>query len=232
MEHGSKKVIHVDKSRKGAYDWENNTTIHNVVRNLASCGLPNEEIANLIGVRLATLQKRIKTVPQLEAALIEGKAHATQIMVGEMYKTAIGGHVYQEITEKINAKGAKTTQIVTKESPPNAMLQMYWLNNRDPENWKTHRQLQQEAKGAQESAHHAESDKIARLSREVFASDTDWVEGEHTVSEETAQPTGEGTEHAEDLSADVQGEATDNIQDMPLDVPTEEGTEPVQTPPV
>ena len=199
---------------------------------MSSAGLPNDEIANLIVVRLATLERRIRTIPTLEAALVEGKAHATQVMVGEMFKNAVGGHVYQEITEKINHKGEKTTTVVTKEAPPNGTLQMYWLNNRDPESWKPQRQLQQEARGSQESVHTAESDKIARLSREVFEGDSLGAEGEHRVSEEIAQPVGEGAEYEADFQADVQGEATDNIQDDALDLPAEAGAESIQASPV
>jgi hypothetical protein len=223
----SKTPIHVDKSTRSGLQWEHNPTLNNVVRNLASCGLPEKEIADLIGVRLATLQRRIKQIPELAEALVEGREAATQVMLAEMYKTALGGQVYQEITEKINHKGQKSVTVVTKETQANPQLQMYWMNNRDPENWKTQRQLQLEAKGTQESVHTAESDKIARLSREVFEGDTLGTEGEHTVSEETAHPTGTGTVDATDVPADVQREATDNVQDDVMDVPTEAGAEPL-----
>ena len=219
------EIIHVDKSSPKRYAWEGNKTIQNVVRNLASAGLPNEEIANLIGVRLATLERRIRSMPEIEEALIAGRSHATQVIVAEMFKAAVGGHVYQEITETISATGKKSTKVVTKETLPDSTLMMYWLNNNDPENWKTHRQLNMEAKGSSNDGKIAESDKIARLSREVFDSHPVRIEGEHRVSEETPYTIGEGANDAGDLQADVPGETTDNLQDDVLDVPTEEGAE-------
>ena len=224
---GSKKIIHVDRSQPKRYAWEGNKTIENVVRNLASAGLPNDEIANLIGVRLATLEKRIRSIPELEEALLEGRSHATQIMVTEMFKAAIGGHVYQEITETISATGKKSTKVITKEALPNPTLMMYWLNNCDPENWKTHRQLSQEAKGSSNDGKIAESDKIARLSREVFESHSTGAPGKYSVSETTPHATGKRTIYARDVQADVSGETADNLQDDVLDVPAEAGAEPL-----
>ena len=221
------KIVHVDKSSPKHYAWEGNKTIQNVVRNLASAGLPNEEIANLIGVRLATLERRIRSMPEIEEALITGRSHATQVIVAEMFKAAVGGHVYQEISETINSSGKKSTKVVTKETLPDSTLMMYWLNNNDPENWKTHRQLSMEAKGSSNDGKIAESDKIARLSREVFDSHPIGIEGEHRISEETPYATGKRTSDAGDLQADVPGETTDNLQDDVLDVPAEEGTEPL-----
>lgn len=221
------KVIHVDKSTENRMSWENNKTIQNVIRNMASAGLSDKDIAGLIGVRLSTLRNRVRSVPEIEESLLEGRSHATQIMVSKMFETAIGGNITQEITERVNAKGGKSVTVLTKEAPPNAPLMMYWLNNCDPENWKPQRQLVVEAKGSINNVQTAESDKIARLSREVFESDTDWSEREHTVSEEAAYSTGEESLDEGDLQADVQGETADYIQDDVVDIPAEEGTEPL-----
>jgi hypothetical protein len=227
-----KKIIHVDKSNKKQLAWENNQTLENILRNMASAGLPDSEIAKLIGVRLATLQSRIRKMPQIEEALVNGRSHATQLMVAKLFETAIGGSITQEITEKINNKGQKSTSIVTREAPPSPQLMMYWLNNCDPQNWKPQRQLMAEAKGVVNDAGTAESDKIARLSREVFESDTAGASGEHRVSETTAQSAREGAFDEEDLRADVQRETADNIQNDVMDVPAEKGTESIQAPPV
>lgn len=217
------KIIHVDRTspKNGPVEWKNNPTLERVVRNLAAAGLPNKDIANLIGVRLSTLERRIRTVPRLEEALIEGRDHATQVMINEMFKTAIGGQITQEIIEQINADGGKVTKVVTRESPPNPQLMMYWLNNRDPVNWKAFRMLQQEAKTKREDVGKAEPDKIARLSRDIFEVDTSDAEGEYSVSEEAPQPTGHRTPDAADVSADVQGETADNFQDDAVDFSAE-----------
>jgi hypothetical protein len=222
------KIIHVNRAAgKKRYAWENNQTMENVVRNLASAGLPNKEIANLIGVRLATLERRVRTIPELEEALVEGRSHATQVMVAEMFKTALGGHVTQEITETVSPTGKKSTKVVTREAPPNPHLMIYWLNNRDPENWKSQRQLMKESRGEVNDGKTAESDKIARLSREVFESHPTGTPGEYTVSETASHATRKRALDEGDLCADVPGETADNLQDDVLDVSAEEGTEPL-----
>jgi hypothetical protein len=228
-----KPDIHVDKSLSKTYAWKDNTTIERIIKSLASNGLPDKEIAGLMGIRLGTLQRRVNTNPNLKKALVEGRDEATQIVVSRLFNTAVGGNITQEIKERINHKGQKTTEIKTVEMPPNALLLMYWLNNMDPDNWKDRNALAKEQKeNSKIVSSTTESDKIARLSAEVFKGDTNRAEGEHSIPKETAQPTGEGTVDAGHLQGDVRGEATDNLQDNALDVSTETGAVNLQTPSV
>jgi len=203
-------------------------TIEEVIRNMARAGLTDKEMAQFIGVRLNQLRTRLKRVPALEEALVEGRSEATQQMVAHMYKVAIGGQIVQEVKEKINAKGEVTTEIATKELPPNPQLMMFWLTNAAPDQWKTSRQLAaEESQGMNVNGNKAESDKIARLCREIFEGHSGGPNGKHKISEAPAHAAGEGKVDARDLRADVQGEAADNVQDDVLDVPAETRAEPV-----
>jgi hypothetical protein len=232
----AKEPLHIAKydPKKGRQaSNEKNEAIAGVVRNMASAGLTDKEIAKFIGTKLSSLKRRLKEMPVLEAALVQGRSEATQKMTAMAFQVAMGGMVTQKVKERINGRGEKSIEIMTEEHPPNAQMIQFWLTNQAPDSWKYSRQLiKEDAQGLNTDGKTLESDKIARLSREIFESDTDGAEGKHSISEETAQPAGEGAQHEGDLRADVQGKAADNIQDNVLDVSAETGTVAIQTPPV
>ncbi|MHA2350331.1 MAG: hypothetical protein ACXADL_11965 [Candidatus Thorarchaeota archaeon] len=212
---------------------EGDKNFESVIRNMASAGLNDKEISQFVGVKLAQLKRRLKQIPNLEEALMQGRSEATQKMVAQMYMVAMGGLVTQKIKERINGRGEKTIEIMTEEAPPNPQMMMFWLTNVAADKWKYSRQLvKEDAQGLNVDGKILESDKITRLSREIFEGDTAGATGKHLVSEATAQPTGEGTQYEGDLRTDVQRAADDNIQDNVLDVSAEAGTVAVQTPAV
>jgi hypothetical protein len=204
---------------------EGDKTLEDIFRNLGSAGFSDKDMSDVLGCRLKQLRKRLKEVPVLQEALVEGRSEATQNLIATLYQVAMGGHVTQKIKERFSEKG-DTTEILTEEHPPNPQMIMFWLTNVASDDWKYSRQLQKEdAQGLNVDGQQLESDKIARLSREIFTEDTDGAKGEHRVSEATPHTAGEGTPDEGDLCADVPGETADNIQDDVLDVPTETGTE-------
>jgi hypothetical protein len=154
-------------------------------------------------------------------------------MVAQAFQVAMGGYVTQRVKERINARGEKSVEIITEEHPPNSTMIQFWLTNQAPDSWKYSRQLiKEDAQGLNTDGKQLESDKIARLSREIFESHPDGAEGKYIVSEETSQPAGEGTLDEGDLHTDVQRKTADNIQDNVLDVPAQAGTVSVQAPSV
>jgi hypothetical protein len=222
------KEIVIDRSSEGTYDWTS-PVLRRVIENMAAAGMTDNKIANLLGVQLGTLKRRLKSVPALEEKLVAGRSEATQIAAATLYETAIGGRVITKIKEKIDSKGKVFTDITTEELEPNPQLLMFWLCNQDPQNWKNHRDLEKQEQNREvESDAILESDKIARLSRGLFAGHTDGTESECAVPTETAQSTFSGPVDAGDLPADVSGQTADNLQDNVLDVSAEEGAEPDQ----
>jgi hypothetical protein len=229
-----KPPIHIAKYNPSrAKAKEEDKVLQDVVRNMASAGLTDRDIAKFIGTKLSQLKKRIGEIPTLEAALVQGRSEATQKMVAMAYQVAMGGMVTQKVKERINARGEKSIEIMTEEHPPNPQMIQFWLTNQAPDSWKYSRQLiKEDAQGFNTDGKTLESDKITRLSREIFECHPDGSEGKYTVSETTAQPAGEGTLDEGDIHSDVQGEANDNIQDNVLDVSAEAGAESVQAPSV
>jgi hypothetical protein len=221
--------IHIEK-----YDPSKpRDNVDKIIRNMASAGLSDKDIARFCGTKLSQLKKRLKQIPKLEAALVQGRSEATQNMVAQAFQVAMGGYVTQRVKERINARGEKSVEIITEEHPPNSTMIQFWLTNQAPDSWKYSRQLiKEDAQGLNTDGKQLESDKIARLSREIFESHPDGAEGKYIVSEETSQPAGEGTLDEGDLHTDVQRKTADNIQDNVLDVPAQAGTVSVQAPSV
>ena len=154
-------------------------------------------------------------------------------MVAQVYQVAMGGIITQKIKERINSKGEKSVEIMTEEHAPNPQMMQFWLTNTSPDVWKYSRQLiKEDTMGVNVDGKTLESDKITRLSREIFAEDTNGSEREHSVSEAPTQSTGEGALNERDLHPHVPGASDDYIQDNVLDVSAETGTVAVQTPPI
>jgi len=223
----AKEIIRfdVDQTDSTGYDWSSKT-LSRLLAGLAEKGATQKEIAETLGIKLNTLNRRLRQSPELEAVLLEGRSKATQSMVAKLYETAMGGKLEIEIEEKVYGS-KKTTKITTRESQPNPQLMVFWLTNQDPENWRQYRDVVRMNKDYGDNTTILESDKIARLSRVVFEGHPDGTDGEHRVPQETAQPVSDGTVDAADVSPDVCGEAADSLQDDVLDIPTETGTEPL-----
>jgi hypothetical protein len=224
---GEPASIMVDRSTAQTVGWEDNITMHTMIKNLSAKGCNLPEIASLLGVRLGTLKQQLLRVPTLQEALVQGRDEATQRMVAAMFKAAVGGNIYQKIVEKIDYKGRKHTTVITCEAPPNPTLMIFWLTNRDKDNWSHVRQILKESTVKHTYGDASESSKIARLSRDILECDSADAGGEYQVQEETARPSGEGTGVSDDLPDDVSAEAADCVQDDAVDLPAETGTEPV-----
>lgn len=223
----AKEIIRfdVDRTDSNGYDWSSKT-LSRLLGKLAEQGITNKELADTLGIKLNTLNRRLQQCPELEAVLMEGRSKATQSMVAKLYETAMGGRIETEIEEKVYGC-KKTTKIVTRESQPNPQLIVFWLTNQDPENWRQYRDVVRMNKDYGDNTTILESDKIARLSRVVFEGHPNGTDSEYRVPQETAQPVGDGAVDAADVSADVCGKAADSFQDDVLDLPTETGTEPL-----
>lgn len=219
-----KPTIHVDRSTENKIGWTDNPTMQRFLQGLAAAGCEDDEIADILGVRLNTLRTAICRVPELEESLVKGRDAATQAMVAQLYRAAMGGQIHQEIKEVLGPKGKETT-ITTKELPPNPTLMMFWLVNRDGVNWRHVRQLISESRKAPENGDAAEASKIARLAGSILEVHPNGCSEQYPVPHQAARETGTDDCISTDISGDLHTESAGDIQDDVLDVPTETGTE-------
>ena len=98
-------------------------------------GLIDEQIAQNIGIRAATLYEWKKRFPQFSEALKRGKEVVDRQVENALLKRALG-YEYEEVKEKFE-DGVLTERTVTKkEVVADTTSQIFWLKNRKPDTWR------------------------------------------------------------------------------------------------
>ena len=98
-------------------------------------GLIDEQIAQNIGIRAATLYEWKKRFPKISEALKRGKEVIDRQVENALLKRALG-YEYEEVKEKFEG-GILTERTVTKkEVVADTTAQIFWLKNRKPDTWR------------------------------------------------------------------------------------------------
>ena len=126
-----KPVAHVKPGQPTLYCPEMPDTVFK----LASQGLTEQEIANVYEVNQSTIALWEIDHPEFSEALKQGKAIADARVKRRLYERAIGGFRVKE-QKAIFHKGQWHTIEIWREVPPDVTAQIFWLKNRDPENWR------------------------------------------------------------------------------------------------
>ena len=98
-------------------------------------GLIDEQIAQNIGIRAATLYEWKKRFSEISEALKRGKEVVDRQVENALLKRALG-YEYEEVKEKFEG-GILTERTVTKkEVVADTTAQIFWLKNRKPDTWR------------------------------------------------------------------------------------------------
>jgi transcriptional regulator with XRE-family HTH domain len=101
---------------------------------LAEKGFTDKEIASIFNVTEQTLNNWKKDFPQFFESLKKGKEIADQKVVQSLYQRALGySHPEVHIS---NFQGEITKTNIIKHYPPDTTACIFWLKNRDKENWR------------------------------------------------------------------------------------------------
>lgn len=107
---------------------------------LASKGAIDDEIADAFHISVRTLNRWKKMYPSFAKSLETGKGVSNAKVERKLFELATGydyeeSEIISEMDEYGNQKPLKVKKM-KKHCPPNAMAQMYWLNNRDPTQYR------------------------------------------------------------------------------------------------
>jgi len=100
---------------------------------LAEKGFTDKDIAEVFDVEEQTINNWKKKFPQFFESLKKGKEVADQKVVQSLYQRALGySHPEVHIT---NYQGTITKTNIIKHYAPETVACIFWLKNRDNENW-------------------------------------------------------------------------------------------------
>ena len=101
-------------------------------------GLTDEQLANNIGINVATLYTWKKKYGEINDALKRGKEVVDIEVENSLLKAAKGYFVDEEKTyiSEVNGVVTKRKEITKKYIAPNTTAQIFWLKNRKPVEWR------------------------------------------------------------------------------------------------
>lgn len=101
---------------------------------LTKMGAIDTEVADFFGIVVSTLFEWKDKYPAFSEALKRGKEIADTAVKQSLYRRALG---YSHSEDKIfNNNGEALIVPTTKHYPPDSTSCIFWLKNRDPENWR------------------------------------------------------------------------------------------------
>lgn len=101
-------------------------------------GLTDEQLANNMGINVATLYTWKKKYDEINDALKRGKEVVDIEVENSLLKAAKGYFVDEEKTyiSEVNGVVTKRKEITKKYIAPNTTAQIFWLKNRKPIEWR------------------------------------------------------------------------------------------------
>jgi len=126
-------------ARKTADVYEVTPKLLKKVERLATKGLTLVQIAHSIGWSEATMHEKKKQNPELLESIKRGQAKGIETVTNALFKRAKGFTVKEVHEEaRVDEKGKKFQQkkVVSKKIAGDTTAQIFYLKNRDPQNWK------------------------------------------------------------------------------------------------
>lgn len=125
-----KKTVKKKAKKKNGRPSKRDTINLNQLSILAEFGLTDKQLSKALGICETTLNKYKKDKKFLKS-IKKGKKISDRKVVESLYKRATGF----QYTERHIVNGVPE-KIIQKIMAPETMACMYWLNNRDPDNWR------------------------------------------------------------------------------------------------
>lgn len=148
----------IKKQRRKRDYWTSDEGM-GLIASMYRAGKTDEEVAQEIGISRSTLFEWRLSTPELSETVRMAKKQADYEVVNSLFKNATGYAYTEQIPVKLKSSkydehGRKTeeerVEIVTiqKWHEADVPAQIFWLKNRDPENWRDKREYEVKSDGA------------------------------------------------------------------------------------
>lgn len=130
---------------RGKYrEWlkEENLTL---LKSWAIKGLTDRQIADSMGIAESTLYEWKKKYSEISEALKKGKEVFDAESVEALHQAGIG-HYIEEVDTDITIRDGMEIKRIRKRKrwiPSNVTALIFWLKNRDPDNWKDRKAVEE-----------------------------------------------------------------------------------------
>ncbi|SDQ98751.1 hypothetical protein SAMN05428982_2761 [Pseudoxanthomonas sp. CF385] len=105
-------------------------------RKLALLGFTDEKMADFFEVEVRTIYRWKAEHAQFCQAVKAGKDDADATVANTLYRSALGGGTVTEVKQETDADGKVIHRKTVKELPANVTAQIFWLKNRQPQQWR------------------------------------------------------------------------------------------------
>jgi len=104
------------------------------IERMAAKGFTNMDFAEVLGVSHSTIDAWLAERPDFSGAIKRGRDIADRKVEKSLYQRALG---FKHKAVKIfQYEGVPVLQEYMEQYPPDTMAAMYWLNNRQPKDWR------------------------------------------------------------------------------------------------
>lgn len=118
-----------------------------VAESMCKLGATENEVAEALGIHIATLQRWKSSHEEFCAALKTGKGPSDDRVQASLYKRAVG-YSYESV-KIFQFQGKEVIVPYTEHVQPDTTAAIFWLKNRRPAEWRQNPDAEQEDSGAQ-----------------------------------------------------------------------------------
>lgn len=125
----------MDNDKRVGRPTKFNEAITEKILQLCTAGKTTDQIAEIIGVNPRTIYNWMSSKPEFYQSLKESKQAADEIVEASLFHRATG---YRDSWEKevVTKDGQVVTVTEELRVPPDTTAAIFWLKNRQPENWR------------------------------------------------------------------------------------------------
>lgn len=117
------------------------------VNQWAEKGLSLKQISHNMGIAYGTLFEWQREFPQLNDVIKKGQMVVTEEVENAMFMAATGYEYEEETSELMDNGELKVVKKVKKSQAPNVTAQIFWLKNKNPQEWKDRVEVKSEHEG-------------------------------------------------------------------------------------